>query len=124
LKVVGYSKYATDWEQDQPGTATYALVSPAYQNDTGIIDNRGIFAPEISLVNLDKLWPTPASTHVQDITSTKGLRSRAQALVDAGAAVNIPGAEAVLNATIDLITTHRRKFPSAPTSNHSTGLKI
>ncbi|KAK3356839.1 GMC oxidoreductase [Lasiosphaeria hispida] len=95
---------------DQPGTAAYALVSAAYQNDTSIIDNRSLFAPEISLINIDELWPLTAGSFILDIASQKGLRSRAQALVDAGAAVNIFGAGAVLNASIDLITTHRRKL--------------
>jgi len=93
--------------QDQPGTATYALVSTAYQNDTSIIDNRSLFGPAVSLVNIDELWPLTAASHVLDIASAKSLRSRAQSLVDIGAAVNINGAEAILNATIDLITTHR-----------------
>jgi len=41
---------------DQPGTATSALVAAAYQNDTSIIDGRQLFAPEISLVNVDEIW--------------------------------------------------------------------
>lgn len=40
---------------DQPGTASSALVADAYQNDTSIIDGRSLFAPEISLVNVDEL---------------------------------------------------------------------
>ncbi|KAK4454486.1 hypothetical protein QBC34DRAFT_393518 [Podospora aff. communis PSN243] len=92
---------------DQPGTATYALVSPYHQNDTLIVDEGGLFAPEISLVNMDELWPLTAASHMLDITSATALRSRAQRLVESGAAANIRGAEAVLNTTIDLITTHR-----------------
>ncbi|KAK3369924.1 GMC oxidoreductase [Podospora didyma] len=92
---------------DQPGTAAYALVSTAYQNDASIIDNRSLFAPEISLINVDELWPLTAASRIRDIASARGLRSRAQSLVDARAAANILGAEAVLNATIDLIITHR-----------------
>lgn len=41
---------------DQPGTSTSALVSEAYQNDTSLIDGRILFAPEISLVNVDQIW--------------------------------------------------------------------
>lgn len=41
---------------DQPGTASSALVADAYQNDTSIIDNRSLFAPEVSLVNVDEIW--------------------------------------------------------------------
>ena len=42
--------------QDQPGTGTSALVSESYQNNTSLIDNRNIFAPIISLVNIDEIW--------------------------------------------------------------------
>jgi len=41
---------------DQPGTAASALVEAAYQNDTSIIDGRNLFAPEVSLVNIDEIW--------------------------------------------------------------------
>jgi len=41
---------------DQPGTGTSALVAEAYQNDTSIIDGRILFAPEISLVNVEQIW--------------------------------------------------------------------
>lgn len=41
---------------DQPGTSTSALVSEAYQNDSSLIDGRILFAPEISLVNVDQIW--------------------------------------------------------------------
>ena len=95
--------------QDQPGTATYALVSLAYQNDSTIVDKGGLFAPEISLVNLEELWPVTAAAKVSELTSTISLRARAQRLVETGAAVSIRGAEAVLNTTIDLLTSHRRQ---------------
>ncbi|KAM3434727.1 hypothetical protein MY4824_005236 [Beauveria thailandica] len=41
---------------DQPGSAVSALVSERYHNDTSIIDGRNIFAPEVSLVNIDQIW--------------------------------------------------------------------
>ncbi|KAM3430313.1 hypothetical protein NHJ13734_007804 [Beauveria thailandica] len=41
---------------DQPGSAVSALVSKRYHNDTSIIDGRNIFAPEVSLVNIDQIW--------------------------------------------------------------------
>ncbi|KAK7712225.1 hypothetical protein SLS63_012463 [Diaporthe eres] len=41
---------------DQPGTGTSALVAEAYQNDTSLIDGRILFAPEISLVNVEQIW--------------------------------------------------------------------
>ncbi|KAG5923699.1 hypothetical protein E4U53_003532 [Claviceps sorghi] len=42
---------------DQPGSATSALVKKGYQNDTSVIDGRQLFGPEISLVNIDNIWP-------------------------------------------------------------------
>lgn len=41
---------------DQPGTGTSALVAEAYRNDTSLIDGRILFAPEISLVNVEHIW--------------------------------------------------------------------
>lgn len=41
---------------DQPGTGTSALVAEQYWNDTSIIDSRIMFAPEISLINVDEIW--------------------------------------------------------------------
>ncbi|KAG5969558.1 hypothetical protein E4U55_002049, partial [Claviceps digitariae] len=68
---------------DQPGTATSALVKKKYQNNTSLIDGGKLFAPEISLVNIDNIWPA------------------------AGAAVNAQGAEMILNITIQLIVQSR-----------------
>jgi choline dehydrogenase len=79
-----------------------------YQDDSSIVDKGGLFAPEISLVNMEELWPVTAAAKVAEITSAIYLRARAQSLVETGAAVNIRGAEAVLNTTIDLLATHRR----------------
>lgn len=120
--------YTPNSAQDQPGTSSSALVSEAYQNDTSIIDGRNLFAPEISLVNVDEIWGASefsgreqlyaishtnllpgASVYVNDLTSSKSLQSRAQALVDASAAVNIDGAQAILSTAIDLIATSRCK---------------
>lgn len=92
---------------DQPGTASSALVADAYQNDTSIIDNRSLFAPEVSLVNVDEIWGFGASSYVNDITSPEALLSRAQALVDVGAAATVEGAQRILNTTIDLIVNSR-----------------
>lgn len=41
---------------------------------------------------------------ISELSSPDALQSRAQALVNAGAAVNVEGAKAILNATISLIT--------------------
>ncbi len=104
-----------------------ALVSKRHQNDTSIIDNRKLFGPEISLINIDQIWQSSrrhpadqwiscthccigASTVATSLTEPSSLRSRAQALVNAGAAVNIEGAEMVLNTMIDFIVNDRREF--------------
>lgn len=42
---------------DQPGTGASALVIDKFQNDTGIIDGLNLFGPEISLVNVEQIWP-------------------------------------------------------------------
>ncbi|ROV96566.1 hypothetical protein VMCG_07803 [Cytospora schulzeri] len=96
---------------DQPGTGAAALVAEVYQNDTSIINGINLFAPEISLVNSDQVWGTDGSYYYEQLTSEDSLRSRVQALVAAGASVNLDGAEKILNVTIDLIVNHR--FPVA-----------
>ena len=83
-------------------------MSPVYQNDSSIVDTGGSFAPEISLVSMEELWPVAAAAKVAEIASAIYLRARARTLVETGAAVNIRGAEAILNTTINLLTTHRR----------------
>ena len=41
---------------DQPGTETSALISSAYANNTSLVDGINLFAPDISLVNVDEIW--------------------------------------------------------------------
>ncbi|KAL5522853.1 hypothetical protein ACEPAG_8871 [Sanghuangporus baumii] len=87
---------------DQPGTGTSALVTNSFQNDTGIIDGRNLFAPIISLANIDQLFGASNSWQVsKDLV--RDLNSRANALVKAGAAVNAAGALAVMGAATNLI---------------------
>lgn len=50
---------------DQPGTGSSALIAEAYQNDTSLIDSRGMFAPVISLVNVDEIWGSSKSHYSQ-----------------------------------------------------------
>ena len=83
-------------------------------NDTSIIDGRSLFAPEISLVNINMIWDANSSMQASDLLSPKVLEARAQALVNAGAAVNLAGASAILNATIDLATRAQRKDTPSP----------
>lgn len=47
---------------DQPGTGAAALVAAPYQNDTAIIDDRILFAPEITLVNIRQIWQAGESS--------------------------------------------------------------
>ncbi|KAM3562568.1 hypothetical protein ARSEF4850_002704 [Beauveria asiatica] len=54
--VHGYHGVVNTSFPDQPGSAVSALVSKRYHNDTSIIDGRNIFAPEVSLVNIDQIW--------------------------------------------------------------------
>ncbi|KAK6544735.1 hypothetical protein TWF694_001420 [Orbilia ellipsospora] len=92
---------------DQPGTSTSALIAEAFRNDTSIVDGRNLFGPQISLINIDEIWGASASIYSNELISPSALRSRAQALVEAGAAANIDGAEAILNTTISLILQSR-----------------
>ncbi|KAM7189607.1 GMC oxidoreductase [Rhypophila sp. PSN 637] len=109
---------------DQPGSSAVASVAEAYQNDKSLIDaNGGLFAPVIALIKSNHLWRADARFNVKGLLSPTTLRARAQAIVKAKAAVNIPGAEAILNATIDLITTHN--LPIAEfLSDSSTGILL
>ncbi|KAH8109511.1 alcohol oxidase [Phellopilus nigrolimitatus] len=85
---------------DQPGTASSALVSSAYTNDTALIDGRNLFAPIISLVNIDEIFATNATSIASELVS--GLHSRAQKLVSAGASSSLQSALAVLGAVTNL----------------------
>ncbi|KAK7697005.1 hypothetical protein SLS64_013996 [Diaporthe eres] len=96
---------------DQPGTGTSALVAEAYQNDTSLIDGRILFAPEISLVNVEQIWGAEYGDIYTELTSADNLEARAQGLVAAGGAATLQGAKAILNTTINLITSHN--FPVA-----------
>ncbi|KAF3912941.1 hypothetical protein ABW20_dc0104519 [Dactylellina cionopaga] len=107
---------------DQPGTSTSALVAEAFRNDTSLIDGRNLFGPEISLLNIDEIWGTGASTYSNELISPSTLGSKAQALVDAGAAANINGAEAILNTTISLIVQSRLPVAELVAESYSSVL--
>lgn len=92
---------------DQPGTGSAALVAEAYQNDTSIIDDSSLFAPVLSVINVEQIWGVYASSIYAELTSQGSLEARAQALVSAGAAVCQEGAAAILNVTTDLIGNHQ-----------------
>ncbi|THH04060.1 hypothetical protein EW145_g5799 [Phellinidium pouzarii] len=90
---------------DQPGTTTSASVSQSFVNDTSLIDNINLFAPIISLVNIDEIFDLNATAVAQELVAC--LNVRAKALVSAGAAATYKGALAILGAAIDLIVTSR-----------------
>ncbi|KAG6041914.1 hypothetical protein E4U41_000402 [Claviceps citrina] len=92
---------------DQPGTSTSALVKTEFQNDTSLTDRLKHFGPEISLVNIDNIWSAGSSAIAESLALPASLSSRADSLVAAGAAVNVQGAEMILNATIQLIIKSR-----------------
>ncbi|KAJ6787515.1 hypothetical protein PWT90_02278 [Aphanocladium album] len=107
---------------DQPGAAVSALVSKPYQNDTSIIDGRNIFGPEISLVNIDQIWQSASSAIAASLTEPSSLKSRAHALVNAGAAVTVEGAEMILNTTIELIVNSRLPIAEVIAESYPTSL--
>ncbi|KAI5120562.1 hypothetical protein M0805_002512 [Coniferiporia weirii] len=90
---------------DQPGTSTSATVTNAYLNNTSLIDNVNLFAPDISLVNIDEIFDE--SSNVVALELVAGLFSRAMNLVSAGAAATFEGALAILGVATDLIVNER-----------------
>ncbi|KAG8424798.1 hypothetical protein J3458_001560 [Metarhizium acridum] len=92
---------------DQPGSSTYAHMSKKHQSDASLVDDGKLFGPETSLINIDETWATNAYAIAESLTSPANLASRAEHLVNAGAAVSIAGAESILNATIQLIVESR-----------------
>ncbi|EGX94423.1 glucose oxidase [Cordyceps militaris CM01] len=85
-------------------------------------NGRHIFGPEISLVNIDQIWQTGASSMVAALAEPSSLESRAQALVSSGAAVNIEGAKMILNTTIELILENRLPIAEVVAESYATSL--
>ncbi|TRM56965.1 hypothetical protein BD626DRAFT_516982 [Schizophyllum amplum] len=95
--------------QDQPGTGASALVNDANATNTELIDNINLFAPVISLVNMDELFGSNSSA--KGAALTKSINAKAQAAVDAGTMVSKKSAQAVFGAQANLIV--RNKMPIA-----------
>ncbi|KAJ7113667.1 hypothetical protein C8R43DRAFT_1138514 [Mycena crocata] len=93
--------------QDQPGTGLSALVQTSNASSNLLIDNRNIFAPVITLLNIDQLFGAKAPALCEKL-QTK-IKSRAKAAVAAGAEVNIQGATELFTAVTNLIT--KKKMP-------------
>ncbi|KAJ7695029.1 hypothetical protein B0H17DRAFT_1056102 [Mycena rosella] len=88
--------------QDQPGTGLSALVQPANASSPLIIDNRNLFAPVISLLNIDELFGNDSTKF--SVQLQNNIKVRAKAAVAIGAEVNIKGATELFTAVTNLIT--------------------
>ncbi|KAJ6516811.1 hypothetical protein C8R47DRAFT_1268497, partial [Mycena vitilis] len=93
--------------QDQPGTGLSALVQSANDSNTLLIDNRNIFAPVITLVNIDQLFGNQSATLSSSLQ--KNIAARAKAAVAAGTEANLDGATQLFKTVTDLIT--KSKMP-------------
>ncbi|KAI4294607.1 alcohol oxidase [Schizophyllum commune Loenen D] len=87
--------------QDQPGTGASALVLPTNASDNKLIDNVNMFAPVISLVDIDQIFGNSSNAKKEALRT--GVQARAQAAVDAGAMVNLDSAMAIFQAQTKLI---------------------
>lgn len=95
--------------QDQPGTGVSALVQAANATNSLLIDNVNLFAPVISLVDIEQVFGSSSASKGKDLQS--GLQARAQAAVDAGAMVSLDSALAIFQAQTKLVT--EQKMPIA-----------
>ncbi|KAJ7460669.1 hypothetical protein FB451DRAFT_1405213 [Mycena latifolia] len=88
--------------QDQPGTGLSALVQTVNATNDLLIDNRNIFAPVISLLNIDQLF----GKHSANLSAKlqKHIEARAKAAVANGAEVNLKGATELFTTVTNLIT--------------------
>lgn len=93
--------------QDQPGTGLSALVQTANASNTLVIDNRNIFAPVITLLNIDQLFGDRSAAMAGQLQ--KSIGARAKAAVDSGAEVNLAGATELYTTVMNLIT--KQKMP-------------
>ncbi|KAJ6624909.1 hypothetical protein B0H10DRAFT_2212325 [Mycena sp. CBHHK59/15] len=91
--------------QDQPGTGLSALVQAANDSNTLLIDDRNIFAPVISLLDIDQLFGNRSAQVCVQLQSQ--INARAQAAVASGAEANIDGATALFTTVTNLITQKR-----------------
>ncbi|KAL1664706.1 hypothetical protein GGF50DRAFT_54311 [Schizophyllum commune] len=95
--------------QDQPGTGATALVNDANATNTGLIDNVNMFAPVISLVNMDEVFGWDVARKSMELGF--GLVPKAIEAVKAGAMVSIESALAVFTAQSYLVL--KEKLPIA-----------
>ncbi|KAM0751192.1 alcohol oxidase [Meredithblackwellia eburnea MCA 4105] len=96
--------------QDQPGTGLSALLDTANASNPLLVDNVNIFAPVITLANINQLFGTDLGTSLgAQLQST--VAARANATVAAGAAVNAAGAKLLFQTITDLIV--KKQMPIA-----------
>ncbi|KAJ6581150.1 hypothetical protein B0H19DRAFT_1113941 [Mycena capillaripes] len=93
--------------QDQPGTSLSALVQPANDSNTLLIDNRNIFAPVITLLNIDQLFGNQSA--IISANLQKNIKAYAKAAVAAGTELNLAGATELFTTVTELIT--KNKMP-------------
>ncbi|KAJ7768631.1 alcohol oxidase [Mycena maculata] len=95
--------------QDQPGTGLSALVDTANASNTALIDNRNIFGPVISLLDIDQLFGDEEAALSAKLH--EDIKARAKAAVASGAEVNLAGATQLYTTVTNLIT--QKKQPIA-----------
>ncbi|KAJ6561226.1 hypothetical protein DFH09DRAFT_1316335 [Mycena vulgaris] len=93
--------------QDQPGTGLSALVQTVNASNSLLIDNRNIFAPVITLLNIDQLFGNESAALSAQLK--KDTKARAQAAVANGAAVDVQSAAELYTTVTNLIT--KNKMP-------------
>ncbi|KAF8191540.1 hypothetical protein K438DRAFT_1830692 [Mycena galopus ATCC 62051] len=93
--------------QDQPGTALSASVQAANASNTLLIDNRNLFAPVITLLNIDQLFGNKSTILSQQLHNN--IAARAKAAVAAGTEANMAGATELFTTVTNLMT--QKKMP-------------
>ncbi|KAJ7132168.1 hypothetical protein C8R44DRAFT_871156 [Mycena epipterygia] len=93
--------------QDQPGTGLSALVQTVNASNDLLIDNRNIFAPVISLLDIDQLFGNKSAALSAQLQNQ--IAVRAKAAVAAGTEANIDGATQLFTTVTNLIT--KSKMP-------------
>ncbi|KAJ7199770.1 hypothetical protein GGX14DRAFT_536461 [Mycena pura] len=91
-----------DLPGDQPGTAVSALVNTANASNPSLIDNRNLFAPVISLLNIDQLFKNESAALSAKLQND--IKARAKAAVANGVEVNVDGATQLYTTVTGLMT--------------------
>ncbi|KAF7324160.1 Alcohol oxidase [Mycena kentingensis (nom. inval.)] len=89
--------------QDQPGTGLSALLQSDNASSSLLVDNRNLFAPVISLLNIDELFGQKKSAHYIAKLNQQ-IEKRAKAAVASGAEANLDGAKELFGTITKLVT--------------------